>query len=172
MSTATFTKLPELTQVNPPIPGPHALPVSSQKRPWKRNSFRGQSAYPVFDTGHVTTADLMPPAKWAAQVARGAVECLSGARPPAQMVRWLVPEIYRALNLRVQILHHNQALAKTVSPSRIISSKVSPTKFSEDGIPTVLEACVIVFDGVRPRAVAMQVSLRRGRWVATALEIG
>jgi hypothetical protein len=95
-------------------------------------------------------------------VVLAAVEALAGTRPLAQLVRWVTPTVYDALADRTPTgPATGPAPRATVRRSRVC--RVGPG---------VAEASVVVHDGARVRAAALRLEVHRGRWRATALQIG
>lgn len=102
------------------------------------------------------------PAGVCGPVVLAAVEALAGSRPVTQLVGWVTPTVYDALAERVPSGSPSGPVRRaTVRRSRVcrLSS-------------TVAEASVVVHDGSRVRAAALRLEVRRGRWRATALQIG
>lgn len=106
------------------------------------------------------------PAAWCGSIVRAAVEVLVGSRPTAQLGRWLTAELYDELSRRAGLAMRikgrpgvrRQAVVRRVHVCRLSALAV--------------EAAVVVHDGERVRAAAVRVEAHRGRWRATALEIG
>ncbi|MEE6282718.1 Rv3235 family protein [Georgenia sunbinii] len=111
-------------------------------------------------------AALPAPGPWAGALVRAAVEVLTGSRPPAQLARWLSLDLYESIvrraGLAVRILGRPQP-ARVAQLRRVHCHTVRPG---------VHEVAVVVHDGVRVRAAAVRIEAWRGRWRATALEIG
>lgn len=151
----------ETTTLDRPAAPPATTP------PWDRVRFRADAS---------TTSDAAPPepdvrelppvAPWAATLARAAVEVLTGSRPSAQLARWLTADLYEALVRRAGL-----AVRINGRPAQALCARVRRVRCSEVR-PGVHEVAVVVHDGVRVRAAAVRVECRRGRWQATALEIG
>jgi hypothetical protein len=152
-------------------PGTAGPPRTSLANPWDRVRFAGPAATPcardleAVDT-HVDE-DLLPdPEQWAGALVRSAVEALCGIRPPAQLARWLSAELYESLarraGLAVRILGR-PTVARRAAVRRVHVCRV---------VPGVVEASVVVHDGGHLRAAAVRLEVHRGRWRATALEIG
>ena len=104
----------------------------------------------------------------AARFAMAMVEAVGGDRPVTQLVGWVSHEVYEtvsALAAAVSRTSDSEARARTGRP-RLLSVHVSrPATDSA-------EVCGHVRQGVRSRAVALRLELRRGRWVCTALRLG
>lgn len=137
--------------------------------PWDRVRFRadvsGLAAGRV-DPPPAELPELPPVAPWAGTLARAAVEVLTGSRPCAQLARWLTADLYEALVRRAGL-----AVRINGRPAQALCARVRRVRATEVR-PGVHEVAVVVHDGVRVRAAALRVECRRGRWQATALEIG
>jgi hypothetical protein len=118
------------------------------------------------DTGAAPAEGPLPdPTRTCCAVVQAAVEGLRGARPLAQLVRWVTPEVYDGLALRARLV---QSAATAPSSGRAGIRRVRVFRIGDGAA----EATVVVDDGPRVRAVAVRVEEHRGRWRATALEIG
>ncbi|NMR20806.1 Rv3235 family protein [Cellulomonas fimi] len=95
-----------------------------------------------------------------------AVEALRGARPLAQLTRWVTTEVYDQLAVRSQLTQRVLGRSTSAHPTSI--RRVRLCRIGA----TAAEATVVVDDGPRVRAVAVRLEGRRGQWRATALEIG
>lgn len=142
-------------------------------RPWDRVRFSVQTpaeaAAPDPDRREPRPEDLagLPPVgPWVATLARAAVEVLTGSRPTAQLARWLSADLYASLARRAGLVV--RILGR---PDPALCARVRRVRCTEVR-PGVHEAAVVVHDGVRIRAAAVRVETHRGRWRATALEIG
>jgi hypothetical protein len=96
---------------------------------------------------------------------QAAVEALRGARPLAQLARWVSPEIYDQLDARAKL---TQRVRGADGAHRAAIRRIRLCRLGE----STAEATVVVDDGPRVRAVAVRLEGRRGQWRATALEIG
>ncbi|PFG40643.1 hypothetical protein ATJ97_3175 [Georgenia soli] len=176
MSVTTLTRPPVPGGTRPGVrraqgPGTDGTPRTSLANPWDRVRFAGPAATPCArDLERVdpdVDEDLLPdPGQWAGALVRSAVEALCGIRPPAQLARWLSAELYESLarraGLAVRILGR-PAVARRAAVRRVHVCRV---------VPGVVEASVVVHDGNHLRAAAVRLEVHRGRWRATALEIG
>ena len=110
-------------------------------------------------------ADLPDPHRWSARLVQAAIEARHGDRPVAQLLRWTSREVYDRLT-RESAPVRGSAVAR----GRIVRPVIRSLHVSEpaDGI---VEACAVVHDGVRARAVAMRLEGLNGRWLCTALDI-
>jgi hypothetical protein len=103
---------------------------------------------------------------WCGTLVRAAVETLSGVRPAAQLVRWVSADLYDSLARRAGLavrIHGRPTLVRNVVVRSVRVCRISSL---------VAEAAVVVHDGSRVRAAAIRIEAHRGRWRATALEIG
>lgn len=98
---------------------------------------------------------------------RAVVEVLGGTRPSSQLARWLTSDVYAALQRRAGLAAR---LRRGAAPSarQAVVRRVRVCE-PRDG---VVEACAVVIDGGRVRAVALRLEGLDGRWRATAVEIG
>lgn len=164
MSLAT-TLEPELA----PVPTV-SVPVH-QLRPWDRIAFRAPAAAPVPTDEqapvlvrlHPRPVDLPEPSAWCGALVRTCVEVLLGARAPAQLERWLTGDLFGSLSRRAMVGHAMTSAARRVRVLRVHTCRLDETRY---------EASVVLHDGRRVRAAAVRIEVYRGRWRATALEIG
>jgi len=96
---------------------------------------------------------------------QAAVESLRGARPLAQLTRWVTPDVYDRLALRAELV---QSAAAAPVPGRAAIRRIRVFRIGHE----TAEATVVVEDGPRVRAVAVRLEGHRGRWRATAMDIG
>jgi hypothetical protein len=108
--------------------------------------------------------DLPDPEQWAAHLAQAIVEVMAGARPAAQILRWTTPEVYAVLSRRALVSTRRAGPATRRAAVRRV-------RFCEpaDG---VVEACAVVVDGGRVRALAMRLVGIDRRWRIEALQLG
>ncbi|TNC16806.1 energy transducer TonB [Georgenia sp. 311] len=136
-------------------------------RPWDRVRFSAETEPGAVEPETEPDLDQLPPvAPWAATLVRAAVEVLTGSRPTAQLTRWLSAELYDQLARRAGL-----AVRVLGRPDPALCARVRRVRCTQVR-PGVHEAAVVVHDGVRIRAAAVRVECHRGRWRATALEIG
>jgi len=162
--TAPSTLAPPHVRPSDPPPRQRQDPT----RAWDRVRFSGATP-PDVEAADADTGDLagLPPVEpWAATLVRAAVEVLTGSRPTAQLARWLSADLYDSLARRAGL-----AVRVLGRPDPALCARVRRVRCSEVR-PGVHEAAVVVHDGVRIRAAAVRVECHRGRWRATALEIG
>ncbi len=93
------------------------------------------------------------------------VEVVLGRRTSAQLVRWLAPAVLESLQQRAALVRHAGVLTHARRPT---ARRVRVCPIDEHTV----EACLVVDDGVRVRAVAMRLTAHRGAWRVTTLEIG
>lgn len=154
------------------VPAPtHIRPTRLQDvRPRDRIAFRGYPPAPVpmpdpDETPWATpiSADLPDPPTWCGALVRTCVEVLLGARPPGQMARWLTADLYSSLSHRAVAGRMQRSEARRVAILRVHTHEVDESHH---------EASVVFHDGRRVRAAAVRIENHRGRWRASALEIG
>jgi hypothetical protein len=93
-----------------------------------------------------------------ARLAPAILEVAAGERPPGQLTRWVTRDIRETLARRGK--------ARAPQCRRVRSVRVTSPA------PGVVEASAVVIGGERARAVALRLEVVRGRWLATAVEIG
>ncbi len=111
------------------------------------------------------SAELPDPEPLCAGLVLAAVEVLTGARPAAQLVRWLTADVYAGLQRRAALALRVRGRRRT---ARAVVRHVR-TSAPRDG---VVEAAVVVWDGERVRAAALRLEGVDHRWRVTALEVG
>ncbi len=104
------------------------------------------------------------PARWSGVLARAVVEVLIGARPAAQVRRWLAEDVWAVVNRRAEL--SRTIRGRTGTPPAVTVLRVHHCPVGADH-----EASVVVHDGRRVRAVALRLHLHRGRWQTVALQI-
>jgi Family of unknown function (DUF6459) len=118
----------------------------------------------LFGPQATARGDLPDPEHWAAHLAQAVVEVMAGARPATQILRWTTPEVYAVAARR------NAVSARRGLPaSRRATVRSVRVCEPADG---VAEACAVVIDGDRVRALAMRLVGLDGRWRIEALQIG
>jgi Family of unknown function (DUF6459) len=116
-----------------------------------------------FGPQRTLSGDLPEPQAWVSHMAQALVEVMSGARPAPQVIRWTTPEVYSAIARR------NAASARrTMVARRAIVRRVRIC----EPVDGVVEACAVVVDNGRVRALAMRLTGVDGRWVVSALQVG
>jgi Family of unknown function (DUF6459) len=107
--------------------------------------------------------DLPEPQAWVTSMAQALVEVMSGARPAPQVIRWTTPEVYSVVARRNAVSGRRTVVARPAIVRRVrICEPV-------DG---VVEACAVVVDNGRVRALAMRLTGIDRRWVVSALQVG
>ena len=99
-----------------------------------------------------------------AALAQAFVEVMAGLRPPPQVSRWTSPEVYAALCRRA-------AVATRRGPASRRPAVVRRVRVQEpaDG---VVEACAVVIQQDRVRALALRLTGLDRRWIVTELSVG
>ncbi|MPV38747.1 Rv3235 family protein [Georgenia subflava] len=151
--------------------GTAEVPRTSVAQPWDRVRFAGPTSPPTAADADPADAevdaDTLPdPAQWAGALVRSAVEALRGIRPAAQLARWLSAELYDSLARRAGLAV--RVLGRPTVAHRAMIRRVHVCRLG----PGTVEAAVVVHDGQHMRAAAVRLEVHRGRWRATALEIG
>lgn len=112
------------------------------------------------------------PDAWAAALGRGIFEILLGLRPLAQLRRWVVPALYDELARTTltptgrEPTSGEDGGAHATQPCRVLSTR--SCRIRDDAV----EVSVVVSAAGRTRALALRLDRFRGRWLATALDIG
>ena len=116
-----------------------------------------------FGRQRTLSSDLPEPRAWVSNMAQALIEVMSGARPAPQVIRWTTPEVYSAVARR------NAASGRRTMVTR--RAVVRQVRICEpaDG---VVEACAVVVDNGRVRALAMRLTGVDRRWVISALQVG
>jgi Family of unknown function (DUF6459) len=116
-----------------------------------------------FGPQRALSRDLPEPKAWVKHIAQALVEVMSGARPAPQVIRWTTPEVYSVVARRNATSGRRKAVARRALVRRVrICEPV-------DG---VVEACAVVVDNGRVRALAMRLTGVDRRWVVTELQVG
>lgn len=162
-------------------PGLRVLPATpEERRAWDRIRFDGLDVDALQDrpdeddspedSRHIWSpsepAELPDAATWCGTLVRAAVEVLMGARPAAQLSRWMDADLWTALNRRALLgvrINGRLVRARAVTVRRVHPCAIDPHTW---------EASVVVHDGERVRAAAVRIEMYRNRWRATALQIG
>ena len=126
--------------------------------------FASASDEQLFGPQPTARSGLPDPTHWAGHLAQAVVEVMSGLRQPPQIVRWTTPEVYEVLARRgaVSARRGRPAARRAVVRSVRVCEPA-------DG---VAEACAVVLDGPRVRALAMRLVGVDGRWRIEALQVG
>ncbi|WP_127573953.1 Rv3235 family protein [Georgenia faecalis] len=172
MTTTTLRRppgRPGTPVTSAPAGHPLTVPRTSATAPWDRLRFSAtttRGAEEAEAAAASTDAPLPEPGPWAGALVRAAVEVLVGSRPAAQLARWCTAELYDSLARRAGLAVRILGRPAVVHQARVQRVLVCPVR------PDVYEAAVVVHDGNRVRAAAVRLEAHRGRWRATALEIG
>lgn len=157
-----------------PIPGPRLYPAPLPGEPFPEDDVDDRFIQEPFsfdepeeDEPPRPEPTLSNPAAIATPLAQALVEVLAGRRPVVQMVRWTSPAVYAALTARASVAHRRR-LADNGTPVRVAVRRVIVTRPRDD----VAEVSIVVIDGSRVRAIAMQLRGADGRWVVEALQVG
>lgn len=119
------------------------------------------------------TQNLPEPSGWTRQFVQAAVEVASGQRPAGQLGRYTSEDVLASLSRRGRLSAAQRRSASRTAgrpdhARRAVVLSVRTT-FPVDG---VVEACSVVNDNGRMRAVALRLEGLDSRWRVTALEIG
>lgn len=114
------------------------------------------------DRGAVPTIDA---GRFVHGVGLACVEVVLGRRPVAQLARWVTPDVLEELQVRADLVRRTGVLAHARRPAarRV---RVCPVDAH------TAEACLVVDDGVRVRALAARLEAHRGSWRVTTLQLG
>ena len=126
--------------------------------------FSSASDEQLFGPQPTGRGDLPDPEHWAAHLAQAVVEVMSGARQAPQILRWTTPEVYAVVARRAAV-----SARRTNGPARRAVVRSVRVCEPADG---VAEACAVVLDGPRVRALAMRLVGLDGRWRIEALQVG
>ena len=126
--------------------------------------FSSASDEQLFGPQPTGRGDLPDPEHWAAHLAQAVVEVMSGARQAPQILRWTTPEVYAVVARRAAV-----SARRANGPARRAVVRSVRVCEPADG---VAEACAVVLDGPRVRALAMRLVGLDGRWRIEALQVG
>jgi len=126
--------------------------------------FRAAEDEALFGPQHTPSRDLPDPLTWAAHIAQALVEVMSGTRPAPQVIRWTAPEVYSTVARRAAV-----SARRGVAPGR--RAVVRRVRVCEP-VDGVVEACAVVVDRGRVRALAMRLTGLDRRWLVTELQVG
>jgi len=116
-----------------------------------------------FGPQRALSRDLPEPMAWVTHIAQALVEVMSGARPAPQLIRWTTPEVYSVVVRRNAVSSRRAEVARRALVRRIRICEPA------DG---VVEACAVVVDNGRVRALAIRLTGVDRRWVVSALQVG
>jgi len=117
----------------------------------------------VFGSQPTRRSELPDPRRWAGHLAQAIVEVMVGARPAPQLLRWTTSEVYDVVAHRAYVSSRRGMTARRATVRSVHVCEPA------DG---VAEACAVVVDGSRVRALAMRLVGLDGRWRVEALQIG
>ena len=126
--------------------------------------FASASDEQLFGPQPTGRGSLPDPKEWAAHLAQAVVEVMAGSRQAPQILRWTTPDVYAVVARR-------GAVSARRSGGVARRAVVRSVRVCEpaDG---VAEACAVVVDGPRVRALAMRLAGLDGRWRIEALQVG
>ena len=116
-----------------------------------------------FGPRRTLSRDLPEPRAWVTHMAQALVEVMSGARPAPQVIRWTTPEVYSVVARRNAVSGRHPIVARRALVRRVRICEPA------DG---VVEACAVVMDNGRVRALAMRLTGVDRRWVVSELQVG
>jgi len=173
MTATTATQPPTTLHRLPPLPGqliswPTAPPVPAAQATLDLDLAGPETEHePEVRSASVRRAERAMRAR-AARFAMAMVEAVGGDRPVTQLAGWVSHEVYdtvSALAAAVSRTSDSELRARTERP-RLLSVHVSRPAAD------TAEVCSHVRQGVRSRALALRLELRRGCWMCTALRVG
>lgn len=176
ISTLARIRVRPIPDISPPVIDPRAA-VIQELTPFIQGTLairftgdRVTAAVPQdhekpgdFGPQRTRASDLPEPEAWVRAMAQALVEVMSGARPAPQVIRWTTPEVYSVVARR-----HAASGRRTMVARRAVVRQVRVCQ-PVDG---VLEACAVVVDAGRVRALAMRLVGLDRRWVVSALQVG
>lgn len=122
---------------------------------------------PDFGPRPTPSHDLPDPTAACTALVQAIVEVLGGSRPSAQLARWLAADVYAGLQRRAGLAARLRRGAAP-TPCHAVVRRVRVCQ-PRDG---VVEACAVIIESERVRAVALRLEGLDGRWRATAVEVG
>lgn len=162
-----------------PLPYPAARPTRAGTHAARPPHLDAQTADALTRPGSAGPAPLpavrlvpaADPAPIAGRLAGAVVEVLRGTRPLHQLARWVSLDVFGELESRVAAASTTPRDRRPQPAETLGRVTVLRVRVCRLG-PLVAEACAVVQDGDRVRAVAVRLEGRRGQWSATALEVG
>lgn len=174
-SPVTYGKtLGKLGTIQPenPVEKPAAMPVVTPRRGYDRTAF---ASPPIADAKlfiNSTENRYLPPPEaagkpelFAAAIVGRAIEVLLGTRPPRQLQTWMTPPVFQALVRRASLGQRVAGKSPARHCPRVLRARVCHPS------PRVAEVALLVNDGVRTRAAAVRLEIRRDHWHVIALDI-
>ena len=116
-----------------------------------------------FEPQRTLTRQLPEPQAWVTHMAQALVEVMSGARPAPQVIRWTTPDVYAVVARRNAVSGRRALVARRALVRRVRICEPA------DG---VVEACAVVMDNGKVRALAMRLIGVDRRWVVSELQVG
>ncbi len=116
-----------------------------------------------FEPQRTISDDLPEPEAWVRHMAQALMEVMSGARPAPQVIRWTTHEVYSVVPRRNAVAIRRPQKAR---PAIVLRVRICQPA---DG---VVEACAVVVDNGRVRALAMRLTGVDRRWVIDTLQVG
>ena len=116
-----------------------------------------------FGPQRTLSRQLPEPKAWVTHMAQALVEVMSGARAAPQVIRWTTPEVYAAVARRNAVSDRRGTVSRRALVRRV---RVC------EPVDGVIEACAVVVDNDRVRAIAMRLTGIDHRWVVTELQVG
>lgn len=103
---------------------------------------------------------------------QASMEVLAGIRPVHQLARRLDPRCLSALQHRASLIRRELARSSSPSLARLHKNSVVRSVRVCEVAPGIYEACAVVIDDVRARAVAIRLEQSKEVWRVTELVIG
>ena len=155
----SFKRIPPRAAVTKPV---RPAPVHS---PWLNLDVSWDYSRPEETASPwLQRVELPEPARWSGALALAVIESMLGCRRASALERWMVPNLYTALDRRV-------ALARRLNgPMRIRRPQLRSSRMCAISARTY-ETTHIVTDGANTRGVGIRLEARRSQWIATAIEI-
>ncbi|MBD7918042.1 hypothetical protein H9657_07080 [Cellulomonas sp. Sa3CUA2] len=145
-----------------PARGPVVPPLLRDRAREVGADDRARTAEPDDDRGAAPATDA---GRFAHGVGLACVEVVLGRRPPGQLARWVAPEVLESLQETAEMVRRAGVLTHARRPA---ARRVRVCAVDRH----TAEACLVVDDGARVRAVALRLEAHRGAWRVTTLEIG
>jgi hypothetical protein len=103
---------------------------------------------------------------------QASMEVLAGIRPVHQLARRLDPRCLATLQHRASLIRRELARSSSPSLARLHKNSVVRSVRVCEVAPGIYEACAVVIDDVRARAVAIRLERSKEVWRVTELVIG
>jgi Family of unknown function (DUF6459) len=124
------------------------------------------TALTLVQPGPPRTGEVEACEAWVARYLQAVVEVLSGDRPLTQLIRWTDSAVYTEIARRRELLASRQARSSRSGRPHVATVHIChPTA-------DTAEVAARVTTGMRSRAIAARLDLRRDRWLCTALQLG